>query len=163
MRRLRVLVPAAVALVVVAVVAGAAWSFLGGARRLGSIVEWVLVRRSGLPITVGGAAWNGRRLFLRDVRLAPGPALPLDARAGALTIDAGVLALVAPAGRTLRLAATGASLTLPGPLAIDGGWRSSDPRAGWRAGRRACSCGPPRASSRSTSRSTSRAPGSRSD
>lgn len=118
--RRRVIVPAAIAIGVVAVVAGAAWYLLGDGRRMGSIVERALVRRTGLPITVERAWWNGRRLSLRGVRLAQGPALPLDVRVSDLAIDAGIMILVAPAGRTISIQATTASVTLTGWPAVEG-------------------------------------------
>src|SRR5262245_38898345 len=98
MRRLlrrRVIVPAAVALgVLVAVAAGTAWYLLSEERRMGLAIQRVLVARTGLPITVGRASWDGRRLRLRDVRLAAGPGLLVDVRIGGLEIDAGIMALV---------------------------------------------------------------------
>jgi hypothetical protein len=119
--RRRVIVPAAVAVVLVAVATGTAWYLLSEERRMGSAVERVLAARTGLPITVGRASWNGRRLRLRDVRVPAGPTLPLDVRIGQLDIDAGIMALVSPAGRTISLVATSTSITLAGSRAPDGG------------------------------------------
>ena len=113
LRQRRVMVPAAVAFVVVAVASGTAWYLLSSERRMGSVVERVLVARTGWPITVPRARWEGRRLILRDVRLAPAPALPVDVRVRQLEIDAGVMVLVAPAGRTVAVVAKSASITLP--------------------------------------------------
>jgi hypothetical protein len=119
--RRRVIVPAAVAFVVVAVAAGTAWYLLSEGRRMGSAVERVLKARTGLPITVERASWDGRRLLLRDVRLAPSSALALDVRVSRIAIDAGIMALVAPAGRTVSVVATSASITLPEPASSEAG------------------------------------------
>jgi hypothetical protein len=120
LRRRRVIVPAAAAVVVLVVVTGAAWSLLSDGRRMGSTVERMLVRRTGLPIAVGAASWNGRRLRLRDVHLMPAPGLPLDVRARELTIAAGILVLVAPAGRAVAVTIPVASITRAGASATDG-------------------------------------------
>lgn len=111
--RRRVMVPVAVALVVVAVASGTAWYLLSEERRMGSAVERVLVARTGLPIAVPRARWDGRRLVLRDVRVAPGRDLPLDVRVRELEIDAGILVLVAPGGSTVSVVARSAAITLP--------------------------------------------------
>ena len=118
--RRRVTVSAAVACVVVAVAAGTAWYLLSEERRMGSAVERVLVARTGWPITVPRATWHGRRLILRDVRVAPRPELPLDIRVRQLEIEAGIMVLVAPAGRAVSIVATSASITLP-ESSISGG------------------------------------------
>jgi hypothetical protein len=113
LRRRRVIVPAAVAFVVVAVVSGAAWYLLSEERRMGSAVERVLAGRTGLPIKIQRASWDGRRLLLRDVRLAPGPELALDIRVSELEIDSGIMVLVSPAGRPVNVVARSVSITLP--------------------------------------------------
>src|SRR5262245_14916664 len=108
--RRRVMVPAAVAVVLVAVAAGAAWYLLSEERRMGSAIQRALVARTGLPIVVPRARWDGRRLILHDVRLGPGPALALAIRAREVEIDAGILTLVAPAGRRVSVVARSVSI-----------------------------------------------------
>lgn len=120
LRRRRVIMLATAA-GVVAIVAGTAWYFLGDGRRMGSVVERILVRRTGLPITVERALWNGRRFLLRGVRLAPSSTVPLDVRVSELAIEAGIMVLVAPAGRPIAIQATAASITLTGLPAVEGG------------------------------------------
>lgn len=119
--RRRVIVGAAVACVVVAVAAGAGWYLLSEECRMGSIVARVLGARTGLPITVPRAAWDGRRLILRDVRVAPAPELPLDIRVRELEIDDAIMVLIAPASRTVSVVARSASIRLPGSSAAGGG------------------------------------------
>jgi hypothetical protein len=114
LRRRRVIVSAAVAAVLVAAAAGTAWYLLSEERRMGSTVERVLASRTGLPITVERASWDGRRLRLRNVRVAAGPELPLDVRVGQLDIDAAIMVLVSPAGRTVSVVASSASIRVAG-------------------------------------------------
>jgi hypothetical protein len=118
--RRRVIVPAAVVVVLVAVAAGTAWYLLSEERRMGSAIERVLVARTGLPITIERASWNGRRLRLRQVHVAAGPGLPLDVRVGQLDVDAGIMALMSPAGRTISVVATSASITVAASRAPGG-------------------------------------------
>ena len=87
---------------------------------MGSAVERVLVARTGLPVTVPRAAWDGRRLILRDVRVAPAPELPLDIRVRELEIDDAIMVLIAPASRTVSIVARSVSITLPESSAAGG-------------------------------------------
>jgi hypothetical protein len=119
--RRRVIVPAAVAVVLVAVATGTAWYLLGEERRMGSTIERVLAGRTGLPITIQRASWNGSRLRLRDVRLPADPGRPIDVRIGQLDVDAPLMTLVSPAGRTISLVATAVSVTLTAPDATGAG------------------------------------------
>ena len=119
--RRRVIVPAAVALVMVAVAAGTAWYLLSEERRMGSTIARLLAGRAGLPITIERASWNGRRLLLRGVHLSAGAELPVDVRVSRMEIDANPLTLVSPAGRTVSVVATSASVTLVPSSAPTGG------------------------------------------
>jgi hypothetical protein len=110
--RRRVIVPGAVAVVVVAVVVGAAWYLLSEGRRMGRAAEVVLTSRTGLPITVERAWYRPGRFLLRGVRVAPGPTFPVDVRVRELEIGTGLMSLVSPAGRTVSIVATSTSVTV---------------------------------------------------